>query len=121
MTQSRKSFQKRPAGTLQAMGGKEERTSEVGRARAEAERREMEGEVRYDIAPGPGPGELLHSRRRRSTPGDEGRLPQKQVSPRPRGGPSGLEPEDVRIVPARRKPRRRAQERLRFEHDDSEG
>ena len=103
------------------MGGKEERTSEVGRARAEAERREMEGEVRYDIAPGPGPGELLHSKRRRSAPGDEGRLPQKQVSPRPRGGPSGLEPEDVRIVSSRRKPRRRTHERLRFEHDDLEG
>ena len=121
MTQSRKSFQRHPPVTLQAMGGKEERTSEVGRARAEAERAEMEGEVRYDIAPGPGPGELLHAKRRRSAPGDEGRLPQKQVSPRPRGGPSGLEPEDVRVVSSRRKPRRRTPERLRFEHDDTEG
>ena len=47
------------------MGGKEERTSEVGRARARVERREAAGEARFDIDPGPTADELLHGRARR--------------------------------------------------------
>src|SRR5205814_2797950 len=43
-----------PTPPLQAMGGKEERVSSVGRARVEAERSEREGEARFDLAPGPG-------------------------------------------------------------------
>src|SRR5262245_61807468 len=38
---------------VQSMGGKEERVSDVGRARAEVERLESEGEERFDIVPGP--------------------------------------------------------------------
>lgn len=80
--------------TLQRMGGKEERTSLVGKARAEVERSEEAGEARFDIAPGPLPGESVQHPGRRETPSEEDRLPNKPVSPEPRGGPDGLEPED---------------------------
>src|SRR5690242_17078419 len=83
-----------PTPPLQAMGGKEERVSRVGQARAEAERHEKEGEVSFEIAPGPDSDELLHGRRR-PRPRVQDRLPLKKVSPRPRGGPVGLEPEDI--------------------------
>lgn len=80
-------------GGLQSMGGKEERTSEVGRARARVERRESRGEARFDIDPGPSAAELLHVRGRRPAPHDEDK-PRRSVSARRRGGPRGLEPED---------------------------
>jgi len=78
---------------LQRMGGKEERTSEVGRARARVERREAAGEPRFDIDPGPSTDQLLHGRGRRHRAHDEDQ-PRRRVSPRRRGGPQGLEPED---------------------------
>ena len=74
-------------GGLQSMGGNEERTSQVGRARARVERREAQGESRFDIAPGPSADELLHGRGRRPAP-------RRAVSARRRGRPRGLEPED---------------------------
>jgi hypothetical protein len=80
-------------GGLQSMGGKEERTSEVGRARARVERREAQGEARFDIDPGPSTEELLHGRGRRPGPHDDDK-PRRSVSARRRGGPRGLEPED---------------------------
>lgn len=80
--------------SLQRMGGKEERVSLVGRARSEAERSEEKGEARFDIAPGPRPEDLVHGTRLRSMPPQKERLPDKPVSPEPRGGPEGLEPED---------------------------
>jgi len=83
---------KRPAdstGGLQRMGGKEERVSRVGKARADVETREERGEGRFDVAPGPGTGELLQGPKgsRRARPG-------RRVSRKPRAGPSRLEPED---------------------------
>ena len=76
-------------GELQRMGGKEERVSQVGRARARVETKEARGEERLDLAPGPGTDELLRGPkgRRRARPG-------KRVSRKPRAGPSRLEPED---------------------------
>ena len=92
-SKSPRSSKRRPA-ELQRMGGKEERTSLVGRARAEVERSEKKGDARFDIAPGPEAEELQEGNGRRAVPPDEERLPAKQVSPKPRGGPEGLEPED---------------------------
>jgi hypothetical protein len=103
------------------MGGKEERISSVGRARAEAERSEEKGEVRFDIAPGPDSSELLQGSRRSPT-GKKSRPTRKQVSPEPRGGPVGPEPEDVQEVSGRKARRRnvgrRSEEQLPFEHDE---
>ena len=84
---------KRRASGVQRMGGKEERTSRVGRVRAVVERREAEGEPRFDFAPGPSTDELLHGSGRRPAPGDADR-PRRSVSAKRRGGPRGLEPED---------------------------
>jgi hypothetical protein len=109
-----------PASSLQAMGGKEERVSRVGQARADAERSEREGEALYDLAPGPDTNELLHGQRRPAARESKTKLRRQKVSPQPRGGPAGPEPEDVEEAPARRVPSRSA-EQLPFEHDDSEG
>lgn len=79
---------------LQRMGGKEERISLVGKARAEVERSEEEGEIRFDIAPGPRTEELGQGPGPRSIPPQKERLPDKPVSLEPRGGTEGLEPED---------------------------
>lgn len=57
------------------MGGKEERVSQVGRARAKGR-------------PEPSTDELLHGEK-----GSRGAGPYAARSRRPRGGPSGLEPE----------------------------
>lgn len=107
---------RRRAGTLQRMGGKEERTSRVGQARADVERSELKGEPRFDIASGPGPSELLRNHGR---PKDPTRIPRRRVSKKPRGGPEGPEPEDVKR-PARRRPGPLSRETLPFEHDDLE-
>jgi hypothetical protein len=106
--------------TLQAMGGKEERVSSVGQARADAERSEQEGEARFDLAPGPDTNELLHGQRRPAARESKTRLRRRQISPQPRGGPSGLEPEDVEATP-RPTAKRRPAEPLPFEHGESEG
>jgi hypothetical protein len=76
-------------GEFQRMGGKEERVSSVGKARAAVETREARGEPRFDVAPGPETGELLQGSKgpRRARPG-------KRVSRKERAGPSRLEPED---------------------------
>ncbi|HVE38822.1 MAG TPA: hypothetical protein VNM14_02970 [Planctomycetota bacterium] len=108
-----------PEGHLQAMGGKEERVSRVGQARADAERIEQQGEALFDITPGPDTNELLHGQRRPATKESKTKLRQRKVSPQPRGGPVGPEPEDVAEAPKRAK--RRPTEPLPFEHDDSEG
>jgi hypothetical protein len=76
-------------GELQRMGGKEERVSRVGRARANVETREARGEERFDVAPGPGTGELLEGSK-----GPRSARPRKRVSRKARAGPSRLEPED---------------------------
>jgi len=102
------------------MGGKEERVSRVGQARADAERSEREGEVLYDIVPGPDTNELLHGQRRPAAKERKTKLRQRKVSPQPRGGPIGPEPEDVEEIPLRRAKRRPA-EQLPFEHDESGG
>jgi len=107
-----------PTPPLQAMGGKEERVSSVGQARAEAERSEAKGEVRFDLAPGPGTDELLHGHRRPATRESKTKLLRRKVSPAPRGGPEGLEPEDKEETP-RRAPKRRPTEQLPFEHGES--
>jgi hypothetical protein len=109
-----------PTPPIQAMGGKEERVSIVGQARAEAERSEEEGEVRFDLAPGPGTDELLHGHRRPAARESKTKLRRRKVSPQPRGGPVGPEPEDVQEKPAGRSKRRPA-EPLPFEHGESEG
>jgi hypothetical protein len=108
-----------PTPPIQAMGGKEERVSIVGQARAEAERSEEEGEVRFDLAPGPGTDELLHGHRRPAARESKTKLRRRKVSPEPRGGPAGLEPEDVQEKPPRRS-KRRPTEQLPFEHGESE-
>lgn len=66
------------------MGGKEERSSDVGRSRAHAERR---GATPSEI-PGPTSDELLRAPKRGK---GRGRRAQSKV---PRAGPSKLEPED---------------------------
>jgi hypothetical protein len=104
---------------LQAMGGKEERVSRVGQARADAERSEEQGEALYDIVPGPDTNELLHGQRRPATKESKTKLRERKVSPQPRGGPVGPEPEDVEEAPKRAK--RRPSEQLPFEHDESGG
>jgi hypothetical protein len=104
---------------LQAMGGKEERVSRVGQARADAERSEREGEALFDLAPGPDTNELLHGQRRPAAKESKTKLRQRKVSPQPRGGPVGPEPEDVQEAPKRAK--RRPTEPLPFEHDESGG
>ena|SRR5688572_30117807 len=109
-----------PTPPLQAMGGKEERVSSVGQARADAERSEQEGEARFDLAPGPGANELLHGKRQPAARESKTRLRRKQVSPNPRGGPIGLEPEDKQEAPPPR-PKRRLSQELPFEHGESEG
>jgi hypothetical protein len=76
-------------GELQRMGGKEERVSRVGKARADVETREARGEERFDVAPGPRTGELLQGSK-----GSRRSRPVKRVSRKPRAGPSRLEPED---------------------------
>ena len=108
------------ASSLQAMGGKEERVSRVGQARADAERSEREGESLYDLAPGPDTNELLHGQRRPAARESKTKLRRLKVSPQPRGGPAGPEPEDVEEVPARRASSR-GTEQLPFEHDDAQG
>lgn len=105
-----------PTPPIQAMGGKEERVSSVGRARAEAEKSEAQGDVRFDLAPGPGTDELLHGRRRPASSESPTKLRRRKVSPEPRGGPVGPEPEIVQ--PARRRKPRRPPESLPFEHDE---
>ena len=77
-----------PAPPLQRMGGKEERVSEVGRARARVERREAKGERRFDVAPGPTQEELLTG-----DPGPPTAVPRTKVSRTPRAGPGEIEPE----------------------------
>ena len=111
-----------PADTpkLQAMGGKEERVSRVGQARADAERSEREGEALYDLAPGPDTNELLHGQRRPAAKASKTKLREPRVRPQPRGGPVGPEPEDVQEAP-KRTAKRRPAEQLPFEHDESEG
>jgi hypothetical protein len=92
----------------------------VGRARADAERSERLGEALYDLAPGPDTNELLHGHRQPAAKESKTKLRRKKVSPQPRGGPVGPEPEDVTEAP---KPggKRRPAEPLPFEHDESEG
>src|ERR1043165_7590587 len=99
----KKSSREKPSPPLQAMGGKEERVSIVGRARAEAERSEELGEARFDLAPGPGSDELLHGHRRPASQESKTKLRRRKVSEEPRGGPVGPEPEDVKQRPARAK------------------
>jgi hypothetical protein len=77
-----------PTPPLQRMGGKEERVSDVGRARARVERREEKGERRFDVAPGPTQEELL-----KGDPGPATAVPLKKVSRLPRAGPGEIEPE----------------------------
>ena len=106
-----------PTPPLQAMGGKEERVSNVGRARADAERDERHGEQRFDLAPGPDTHELLHGHRRPAVRESKTKLLRRKISPSPRGGPEGLEPEDkAERPPARRRPN----EQLPFEHGETE-
>jgi hypothetical protein len=102
------------------MGGKEERVSRVGLARAEAERSERQGEALYDLAPGPDTNELLHGHRQPASRESKTKLRERRVSPQPRGGPIGPEPEDVEEAPKGRA-RRRPAEPLPFEHDEAEG
>lgn len=73
------------------MGGKEERASEVGKARSEAERQEREGKgPPPSHIPGPSTQELL--KRPQSPPAAEDITgPQSE---QPRAGPSQLESED---------------------------
>jgi hypothetical protein len=73
------------------MGGKEERASQVGKARSEAERQEREGTgpPPTDI-PGPSTQELL--KRPKPPPSAEDITGPK--SEKPRAGPAELEPED---------------------------
>ncbi len=101
------------------MGGKEERVSRVGQARAEAERSERQGEALFDVTPGPDTNELLHGHRRPAAKESKTKLRERKVSPQPRGGPVGPEPEDVQEAPKRGK--RRPAEPLPFEHDDFGG
>src|SRR5687768_15983718 len=78
---------------LQKMGGKEERVSTVGAARARVERAEERGEARFDEAPGPSAERLLQP--------DKGRRkarPHQRVSRKRRAGPSELEP-DIKLPP----------------------
>ena len=86
---------------VQSMGGKEERVSDVGRARAEVERREREGEERFDIVPGPSSQEILNTDRGPELPLGRTGQDARNAGRIERGGPSGLEPED------KGKPRRR--------------
>jgi hypothetical protein len=83
------------------MGGKEERISDVGRARAEVERREREGEPRFDIVPGPSPQEILNTDRGPELPLGRDAQEARRAGRVERGGPSGLEPEDKRERRAR--------------------
>jgi hypothetical protein len=71
------------------MGGKEERVSEVGRARAREEAEEARGVEHFDIVPGPRSDELLRGPKGRRTA-----RPVRKVSRKPRAGPTRLEPED---------------------------
>ena len=77
-----------PTPPLQRMGGKEERVSEVGRARARVERQEKQGERRFDAAPGPTQEELL-----KGDPGPPTAVPGRKVSRKPRAAPEQLEAE----------------------------
>ena len=54
-----KSKKRRPSPPLQKMGGKEERVSKVGAARARVEKQEERGVPRFDEAPGPSTDQLL--------------------------------------------------------------
>jgi len=114
----KKTSREKPTPPLQAMGGKEERVSSVGQARAEAERSEEQGEARFDLAPGPGADELLHGHRRPASQESKTKLRRRKVSPEPRGGPVGPEPEDVSETP-RKRAKRRPDDRLPFEHGES--
>jgi hypothetical protein len=70
------------------MGGKEERISEVGSARARVEKKEARGETRFDEAPGPSSDQLL-----RGSKGPRKAKPHRRVSRKRRARPSELEPE----------------------------
>jgi hypothetical protein len=86
---SSKATPARSTPSLQKMGGKEERVSEVGSARARVERKEAQGAPRFDDAPGPSSDRLLQDSKGRRTA-----KPNQRVSRKSRAGPAELEAED---------------------------
>ena len=78
---------------LRQMGGKEERISKVGAARARVERAEERGGTRFDEAPGPSAARLLQPAK-----GKRAAKPNQRVSRKRRAGPSELEP-DIKLPP----------------------
>src|SRR3982751_6087754 len=88
---------KRSTGQIQRMGGKEERVSQVGKARARVEAEEAHGAARFALAPGPKTDELRRAPKGGRVPG-----PGRPGSRKPRAGPEGLEPED-KVTRSRRK------------------